>query len=90
MTKEQEALLNKAANARLIHLNEQLIFPLLQTKVEERLASLCDALKSKGEVKLADVAYIAAIRDIREELMAKARQGDQASAKLNLYPDIKA
>jgi hypothetical protein len=87
--KETERLLNQAANAKLIHLNEQLIFPMLQARVDERLAHLCEAFKTDGTVRLADVAYIAAVRDILMELDTKARHGDRAQAKLNLNPDIK-
>lgn len=84
----KEKLYQSAADARLIHLNEQLIFPLLQTKLDERLASLCEALKFEGTVKMADVAYIAAVRDIMLELKAKAGQGDRATDKLNMYPQL--
>lgn len=88
MTPDQEKLLNKAADARLIHMNEQVLFPLLHGKVEARLASLCEQFKSDGQVRLGDIAYIAACRDILMELEAKARHGDRASAKLNLNPDL--
>ena len=84
----EEKLLQSAANARLIHLNEQLLFPLLQGKIDERIASLCEALKAQGEVKLSDVAYIAACRDLLQELNSKARHGEHAAKKLNLNPDI--
>ena len=86
--KQHEHLLGSANNARLIHLNESIIFPLLHTKVEERLASLCEAFKGKGEVKLADVAYIAAVRDIITELNSKARHGDKATVTLNLNSPV--
>lgn len=86
--KDKERLYQAAADARLVHLNEQLIFPMLQANVEARLASLCEAFKAEGTVKLADVAYIAAVRDIQLELEAKARHGDRASEKLNLNPPL--
>lgn len=85
---ETEKLMRAAANAKLVHLNEQLLYPMLQTKVEERLASLCNELKASGTVKLADVAYIAACRDLLADLEAKARYGDKAAQKLNYHPDI--
>lgn len=88
MSTHKEKLLNQAADARLIHLNEQIIFPLLQNKIDERLASLCEAFKTDGSVRTGDVAYIAAARDILLELNTKARQGDRASDKLNQNPNI--
>ena len=88
MKADQQNLLNKAADARLIHMNEQLLFPILEGKVEQYLSQLCETFKDTGEVKVSAVAYIAACRDLMQELEAKARHGDRAAEKLNLNPPI--
>lgn len=83
MDKKQERLLSQAANAKLVHLNEQLIFPLLDRNCEQAIASLCDTFKSKGLTDPSKIAYIAACRDLKIELEAIARQGDRAVAVLH-------
>ena len=75
-------LLESAANAKLIHLNESLIFPMLDKRVDMKLAELCENFKSKGEVRLADVAYISVCRDIMTDLNSVARHGDKAASVL--------
>lgn len=80
--------MSQAANARLVHLNEQLIFPLLDRKIAERMAAMCEQVKKDGTASVGDVAYIAALRDLHTELIAITRQGDRASEKLGHNPDL--
>lgn len=79
---KHERMLSQAANARLVHLNEQLIFPLLTKRVDSAITELCHELKTTGQVKLTTVAYIAACRDLVLELEAVAREGNRAFSKL--------
>lgn len=82
MEKEQR-LHAQAANAKLVHLNEQLVFPLLQRNIDQAIISMCQELKARGVADISKVAYIAACVDLREELIAIARQGDRAVSVLN-------
>lgn len=88
MDKQQENLLRRANDARLVHMNEQLVYPILDLKVEEALAQLCLDFKMNGSVSISKVAYMAACRDLKIELEAVARTGDHAAVKLNLNPPI--
>lgn len=82
--KEHERLLSRAADAKLIHMNEQVLFPILHKKIEQNLADLCEHFKGKNEVKMSTVAYIAACRDIIMEINSIARHGDKAAVDLDL------
>lgn len=83
MDKQHEKLMGQAANARLVHLNEQLVFPLLQSRIEQTLAAACFELSSTGIASVGKLAYIAACRDLIQELGAIARNGDRAVSKLD-------
>lgn len=85
MDKKQEKLRQEAANARLVHLNEQLVFPLLQRNVMQTMEQMCHELKAKGTVDPCKVAYIAACRDLMTELEQIAQRGDRAVVRLDDY-----
>jgi hypothetical protein len=80
---DKEKLLSQAADARLVHMNEHLIFPLLNKRIDMAVTELCTQLKTDGQVKLSTVAYMAACRDLATELEAIARTGDRAFNQLN-------
>ena len=84
----KDKLLQQAADAKLVHLNENTIFPLLQSRIDQQIADMCNRMKKDGSVTVADVAYISACRDLMVELSSIAKNGDRAAVKLNLYPDI--
>ena len=83
MDKAEERLLSQAANARLVHLNEQLIYPLLDRNMSVMLEHVCNEVKQKGTVDIAKIAYIAACKDLARELEAVARNGDRAVVNLD-------
>lgn len=87
MTKDEERLLNQAHDSRLIHLNDQLIFPLLKKKESELVATLCQQFKDKGTVGPHIVALITAYRDIGQELASIARRGESAVVKLHTFKE---
>ena len=86
MDKRDEKLLEQAHNARLVHMNEQLVFPLLRRNIDSAVNQLCNEMKAKGTVSLSIVAYIAACKDLASELEAIARLGDRAVVKLEIKP----
>lgn len=85
MDEKEAKLRQQVANSRLVHLNEQIIFPLLQKNSEAAIAALCAEFKAKGTVDLAKVAYLTACRDLALELEAIARRGDHAVTLLDEY-----
>ena len=82
MDERDDRLRQQAANARLIHLNEQIIFPYLARAIDNTLAQLCSKYKADSKVDEAKVAYICACRDLLTDLEAAARHGDRAFARL--------
>ena len=79
---ELDKLRNQAANARLVHLNEQVVGPLLESKVKQSLDSVCHAFKFEGKIDQFKIAYIVALKDLQAELESVARNGDKAALKL--------
>lgn len=84
----KDKLLQKAADAKLVHLNSNTIFPLLTRRIDETVAGMCHLLKKDGTVRTADVAYISACRDLMQELEAIARNGDKAAIRVGAIPEI--
>jgi hypothetical protein len=80
--KDQHRLISSAADAKLVHLNDGVIFPLLNRKIEEQIADLCETFKGTSTIKASSVAYISACRDIMRELESIARHGDRAAETL--------
>lgn len=83
MDRKEEQMLQQAANARLVHLNEQLVFPLLERNADAMLTQVCQELKLGGMPSIAKLAYIAACRDLTQELKAIAMKGDRAVIRLD-------
>jgi hypothetical protein len=87
MGKQEEKLVSQAANARLVHMNDQVVFPLLQRNKEQALAQLCQEFKQTGQANVAHIAYISACTDLMAELEAVARTGDRAAGILQQARD---
>lgn len=85
MEKREEQMLQQAADARLVHLNEHVVFPLLQRNAEAMLVAMCHELKLKGVADVGKLAYIAACRDLSQELQQIATKGDRAVVRLDEY-----
>lgn len=84
MDEKEERLHKSAANAKLLSLNESVLFPLLNKKVEQNIATLCEDFKQGKPVDLNAIAYLAVARDMVQELDSLARHGLRDAEKLGL------
>lgn len=78
-------MMSEAADARLVHLNESVVFPLLQRNADNMLIAMCHQLKATGMADVGKLAYISACRDLMQELEAIANKGDRAVGRLENY-----
>jgi hypothetical protein len=78
-----EQLVEQIHQSRMIDLSSQVIFPLLEKKIEDRLKQACVQFTMGQKDFLADIAYIHALRSLMSELKSKQKQGDQAFLKLD-------
>lgn len=85
MEQKEEKMLQQAANSRLVHLNEQLIFPLLSRNADQMLVGMIHEMKTTGRADVAKLAYIAACKDLASELERVAQTGDRAVVRLDEY-----
>lgn len=77
-----EELISTANSGRLINLAEQEIYPLLDKKVSERLQIMTGKFRG-GETNFqGDVAYLCALIDMKNNLLATQAKAMQAFKKL--------
>lgn len=79
---EIEKLVSQANDAKLLHLCEHTIYPLIDKLRSATVARMCSELKSGKREFLADVGYVAALTDIANELHRIQRNGMTAHGKL--------
>lgn len=79
----EQKLAYQASSARLIHLAEQEIFPFLEERIALQTQQLAN-LHKEGKDCNSGVAYLAALLDLKNELILKMRRGDSAAAKLQV------
>ena len=78
-----EKLAELMTQGRLIAASDQVLYPMIQKKIQERLTLAC-AKFTGGELNfLADIAYISALKQIESELKSIQKQGNNAFVKLN-------
>lgn len=84
---KMNAVLSQAADAKLLALNSNVLYPLLNKKIEENLVSLCEAFKRSGSISIEKLAHISVCRDLKVELDTLARKGERAHKIINMFPE---
>jgi len=79
---DEDRLRLQAQSARLIHMNEGVVFPLLKRNMEASLDRMVHEFRKSGTPLINEIAYMAACKDLMNELMNLARRGDAAVIKL--------
>ncbi len=78
-----EKLVNLMGEARLIAAADNVIFPLIDKKIEEKINYAVGKFANGEDDFIAEIAYIAAMKDIRRELDFKQTQGNKAVKALH-------
>lgn len=80
---EQEKLASLMNDARLIAASDNVIYPLIELKITQRINAAC-AKFSGGETSfVADIAYIQGLKEIKNELKKMQESGNRAALELN-------
>lgn len=93
MKEVTEEAINRAmaqsGNARLVALNQSVLVPLLDAKIENGIAILCQNFKAKGQISMEQLALVSVCRDLKEDFKAIARTGEKANQVINMFPTDK-
>lgn len=69
-------------DARFLNLSESIIFPLLDTMIQERQDLMVSKFTGGEKDLLAEVAGIAALKDLKTRLKSMQLKGNRAAAKI--------
>ena len=78
-----EKLSELMTQGRLIAASDQVLYPLIQKKIQERLTQACSKFNGGEQNFLSDIAYISALKQIENELKSLQKQGNEAYLKLS-------
>jgi hypothetical protein len=78
-----EKLVELMNSGRLIAASDNVIYPLIQKKIQDRLNLACSKFVGGEKDFIADLAYIQGLKEIELELKKLQKAGNEAYAKLN-------
>lgn len=78
-----EKLISIMNDSRIISASENLIFPMLDLMIEQRLEQACARFRGGESQFVSDIAFITALKDIRDGLSSVQKKGLAAFEKLN-------
>ena len=73
-----EKLVELMNDARLISACDNVIFPLLRQRIDNRIRIACAQFRGGKTDFIADIAYIAGLEDVLVDLASKQTQGHKA------------
>lgn len=68
---------NQLSEARFIHASENVIYPLLDKMIQDRLEQSCGKFRAGERDFVSDVAYICGLKDLRDYLKRAQTQGNK-------------
>ena len=77
-----EKLASIMGDARLISASENIIYPLIELKINQRLNMACGKFVGGKTDFIADIAYIQGLKEIKQELLKLQKTGNQAAFEL--------
>ncbi len=78
----QDKLVEAMNDARLLAACDNLIFPLIEQRISDRLNVACANYRAGKTDFLADIAYVTGLQDIKAELQRVQTVGNKAIEKL--------
>jgi hypothetical protein len=67
----------KLSEARFIHASENVIYPLIDSLISDRLEQSCGRFRSGQTEFISDIAYIAGLKDLQDYLKRTQAQGNK-------------
>lgn len=80
---DENKLVSALNDGRLINAAEQVIFPMIQTMIQIRVFQCIGKFQNGEKDFVGDVAYIAGLREIENELKTKQTRGAKAYDKIH-------
>ena len=68
--------------ARMITVASDIIYPLLESMIAQRINRMCSEFNGGEHEHIANVAYIAALKEFKAQLQSLQTKGNQARVKL--------
>lgn len=78
-----EKLVHHMGEARLIAASENVIYPLIELKIKNRIEYACGKFRNGETDFVSDIAFIAALDEIASDLKTKQLQGNKAIQKMH-------
>jgi hypothetical protein len=78
-----EKLVNSMNDARVISAADQVLYPLIKLKQQQRMDLACSKFVGGEKDFIADIAYIQALKEIEIQLRKMQSNGNQANYELN-------
>lgn len=79
-----EKLVSLMQDARLIAACDNVIFPLLEKQIKERIDLACGKFANGETNFVSDIAYIFGLKEISNQLKQKQTQGNKIFSDLNI------
>ncbi len=79
----EEKLASLMNEARLISASDNVLFPLIKLKQQQRMDLACSKFAGGATDFMADIAYIQALKEIEMQLRKMQTAGNQANYELN-------
>ena len=81
-----EKLVSLMSESRLISAADNVIFPLIKLKIEQRINLACGKFAGGTTDFISDIAYIQGLKEIERELRKLQMSGNQAIADIHNKP----
>lgn len=78
-----EKLVSLMNEARLISASDNVIYPLIDLKIKQRLDQACAKFVNGDTCFISDIAYIQGLKEIKLKLQQMQTAGNQAALELN-------
>lgn len=79
----EEKLVELMSEARLISAADNILYPLIEKKIQQRLDLACGKFLAGERDFVAEIAYISAFKEILGDLKSKQNQGNKAIQALH-------
>lgn len=78
-----EKLVDLMGEARLIAASENVLYPMIDKKISEKIIMACGKFLNGEKDFIGEIAYIAALNSIKDDLKSKQLQGNKAIKALH-------
>ena len=80
---EDQKLVEAMSQGRMINAAENVIYPMLEKKIQERLTQACAKFAGGTTDFISDIAYISGLKDIQNNLKRIQQDGNSAHKTLH-------